>query len=354
MNIFDLSHVMAVLVPATLSFFIGMGITPFVTHILYKYKLWKKRAGKVAMDGTPAATFNALHESREVGVPRFGGTIVWFSVLLCASILQTLWFFFPELFEHLAFISRNQTWVPLAAFMVGATVGFLDDIFEVLERQGLRLRIRLAIVASVAVLCGLWFFTKLDVSAVSFPFLPGGLELGPLFVLFFVAVAIFIYAGGVIDGIDGLAGGIFAIIFAAYAGLALFQNQVDIASFCAAVAGGLLAFLWFNIPPARFYLSETGTMALTLALTVIAFLTDMRGEGKGVMLLPVIALPLVGTVLSNVVQILGKKLLGRKILRVAPLHHHFEALGWPPYKVTMRYWIVGVIFAVIGLSIALV
>ena len=128
---------------------------------------------------------------------------------------------------------------------------------------------------------------------------------------------------------------------------------MDIAALAAAISGGLLAFLWFNIPPARFYLSETGTMALTLALTVIAFLTDTLGGGRGVSVLPVIALLLVGTVLSNILQMFGKKVLGRKILRIAPLHHHFEALGWPPYKVTMRYWIVGIVTAIIGMSIAL-
>ena len=208
-------------------------------------------------------------------------------------------------------------------------------------------------VAFVAVLCAYWFYEKLDVSAISFPFVAGPLELGALFIPFFVLVALFIYAGGVIDGIDGLAGGVFGTIFAAYAGIAFFQNQMDIAGFCAAIAGGLLAFLWFNIPPARFYLSETGTMALTLTLTVVAFLTDMRGEGRGIVALPLIALPLVVTVGSNLIQITGKRLLGRKIFRIAPLHHHFEALGWPPYKVTMRYWIVSVVAAIIGMSIAL-
>ena len=128
---------------------------------------------------------------------------------------------------------------------------------------------------------------------------------------------------------------------------------MDIAALSAAIAGGLLAFLWFNIPPARFYLSETGTMALTLALVVIAFLTDTLGEGRGVTVLPIIALPLVATVLSNIAQIVSKKVLGRKLLRVAPLHHHFEALGWPPYKVTMRYWIVGIVAAIVGVAVAL-
>ncbi len=353
MDIVNAANVMVLFVPATLAFLIGMAMTPFLTHVLYRNELWKKKAGKTAFDGTPAATFNQLHETREVGIPRFGGIIVWGSVLLSAGLLQALWLVFPEAFEHLAFVSRNQTWVPFAALVAGAFVGFMDDLFEVRGMSGLRVRVRLLIVAFVALLCAFWFFNKLEVSSISFPFVQGPLELGILFIPFFILVAIFIYAGGVIDGIDGLAGGIFVIIFAAYAGIAFFQNQMDIAGLCAALSGGLLAFLWFNIPPARFYLSETGTMGLTLALTVIAFLTDNRGEGKGIMVLPIIALPLVATVASNVIQIVGKKVLGRKIFRIAPLHHHFEALGWPPYKVTMRYWVVGVVAAIIGMALAL-
>src|SRR4029077_10449987 len=123
-----------------------------------------------------------------------------------------------------------------------------------------------------------------------------------VFIPFFVLVALFIYAGGVIDGIDGLAGGLFATMFSAYAGIAFFQQQLDIAALCAAVVGGLLAFLWFNVPPARFYLSETGTMGLTLLLTVVAFLTDALGHGKGITVLPIIALPLFATVASNLIQ----------------------------------------------------
>lgn len=353
MNFFNTADVMVLFVPATAAFLIGIGVTPFLTHILYRYKMWKKQAGKTAFDGTPATVFNQMHEKREVGIPRFGGVIVWGSVLLTAGLLQMLWIVYPEAFEKIAFISRNQTWVPLAALAAGAFVGFMDDLFEVRGFSGLRLRVRLMIVALVALLCALWFYDKLDVTSISFPFVSGPLELGILFVPFFILVAVFIYAGGVIDGIDGLAGGIFASIFAAYAGIAFFQNQMDIAGFCAALVGALLAFLWFNIPPARFYLSETGTMGLTLALTVVAFLTDIRSEGRGIMVLPVIALPLVATVASNVLQIFSKKVLGRKLLRVAPLHHHFEALGWPPYKVTMRYWIVGVVAAIVGMAIAL-
>ena len=348
-----MDDVMRIFIPATLAFLIGIALTPFLTHFLYRHRMWKPKAGKTALDGTAATEFNRLHNEREVGTPRFGGVIVWASVLLTADLLSVLARLYPTAFADLAFISRNQTWVPLAALAVGALVGFVDDLFEVAGRPGLKLRIRLLIVAAVAAGAGWWFYDKLDVSAISIPFATVPLELGVLFIPFFILVALFIYAGGVIDGIDGLSGGTFAAIFAAYGGIAFFQNQMDIAALCAAISGGLLAFLWFNIPPARFYLSETGTMALTLALTVIAFLTDTLGGGKGITVLPIIALPLVATVASNILQIFGKKVLGRKILRIAPLHHHFEALGWPPYKVTMRYWVVGIVAAIVGMTIAL-
>ena len=347
-------EVMRIFVPATLAFLVGVGITPFLTHILYKYKMWKPKGGKIAMDGTAASEFNRLHGHKEVGTPRFGGIVVWASVLLTADLLSLMARAFPHAFSALAFISRSQTWVPMAAMAMGALVGFADDLFEVSGKQGLRLRIRLSFVAVVALLCAWWFYDKLDVSSVTVPFMHAPLELGILFIPFFVLVALFIYAGGVIDGLDGLSGGIFASIFSAYAGIAFFHGQYDVAALCAALTGGLLAFLWFNIPPARFYLSETGSMALTIALTVIAFLTDVKGGGRGVSVLPIIALPLVATVASNVVQIFGKKVLGRKILRIAPLHHHFEAIGWPAYKVTMRYWIVGIVAAIAGIVFALV
>ena len=311
MTTFD---VMRIFIPATIAFLIGIGLTPFLTHLLYKNRMWKQKGGKNGLDGKPAEIFNQLHEKKEVGTPRFGGIIVWGSVLLTAALLQALWIIFPDAFAQLAFISRNQTWVPLTALIIGALVGFVDDLFEVRDRAGLKLRVRLIIVAIVALLCAWWFYDKLGVSSISFPFMTAPLQLGLWFIPFFVLVALFIYAGGVIDGLDGLASGVFPTIFGAYAGIAFFQDQMDIAALAAAIDGGLLAFLWFNIPPARFYLSETGTMGLTLALVVIAFLTDTLGGGRGIEVLPIIALPLVITVVSNILQILRQKNIRQKTL----------------------------------------
>jgi phospho-N-acetylmuramoyl-pentapeptide-transferase len=350
MTAFD---IMRIFVPATISFLFGIGMAPLVTHYLYAYKMWKPQAGKIGLDGLPATIRNQLHAHKDVGTPIFGGILVWGSVGLTALLLQILWIFFPDAFEQLAFISRNQTWLPLAAMLIGAVIGFFDDLFVVRGSTGIKLRYRLMMVAIVATLSACWFYAKLDVSAISLPFGAGLFDLGPWFIPFFVLVALFIYAGGVIDGLDGLAGGVFAIIFGAYAGVAFFQDQLDLAALCAAISGGLLAFLWFNIPPARFYLSETGTMGLTLALVVVAFLTDGIGGGGGLVALPIIALPLVVTVFSVIAQIISKKVFKRKLFRVAPLHHHFEALGWPSYKVVMRYWVVGFVAAIVGMAVAL-
>lgn len=351
--------IIKVLSPAALAFIIGISITPIVTHYLYKHRCWKKRAGKkegYAGGGTPL--FDALHQEKEVGTPRMGGIVIWASVL---GTIMVLWllerFVGGAVLEKLEFLSRNQTWLPVIALLIGALVGMADDVLEVRGTGthfagGLPLSKRLLVVGAVMLFAGWWFYAKLGVTGVSVPF-NGTVDMGLWFLLFFVCVGLAVYAGGVIDGIDGLAGGVFAIMFASYGIIAMSQDQIDLAAFCGTVVGGLLAFLWFNIPPARFYMTETGVMGLTLALTIVAFMTDELGGGKGVAVLPIIALPLVVTVLSDIVQVFSKRFRGKKVFRIAPIHHHFEAMGWPPYKVTMRYWVLSMIVAFVGVIVAL-
>jgi len=170
-----------------------------------------------------------------------------------------------------------------------------------------------------------------------------------MFIPFFVLVMLAVFSTSVIDGMDGLSGGVMATIFTAYAVIAYANNQVDISALCGVVAGGILAFLWFNIPPARFYMGETGMLGLTVTLSVIAFLTN------SVLILPIVAMPLVVTSLSDIIQFTSKRFRnGKRVFRLAPIHHHFEALGWPSYRVTMRYWVFSVIFAIIGIILAVV
>ncbi len=344
-----------VLIPSIISFVIGIALSPIVTHYLFKYRAWKKKAGKGNSMGDDNGTplFDELHKEREVSTPRMGGIVVWGSTLATALGLWLFAILFGEPFSSFDFVSRSQTWLPLFALAAGALVGLVDDVFEVTRSAGgLRLRWRLLVVAAIGLFAGWWFYDKLDVSAVGIPFV-GPIELGPLFILFFMVVTLALYAGGVIDGIDGLAGGVFAIIFMTYAGIAFAQGQTSLAAFAACVSGALFAFLWFNIPPARFYLSETGTMALTVSLAITAFSTDVLGDGVGVAVLPIIALPLTVTVFTSALQVFSKKVLKRKLFRIAPIHHHFEAIGWPAYKVTMRYWVITIIAGIFGLALAL-
>ena len=343
------------LIPATLAFVIGILITPFITHFLYKYKVWKKTGGKKTLQGTEAVEFNRLKKEGETKTPRMGGIVIWASVFLTVALIAVLGWVFPHtVFADLAYFSRSQTWIPLSVLAIGAVFGLVNDFYDVTHRRdGVRLRTRIFVISLLATAIGSWFFLKLDVDSISIPF-DGYLYLGWLIVPFFVILTNALYASGVIDGIDGLSGGVFTSVFISYAGVAFFQHQYDLAALCATISGAVLAFLWFNIPPARFWMTETGSMALTLTLAVVVFMTDRLGDGNGISLLFVIGLPLIATVLSNVLQISYRKATGKKLFRIAPLHHHFEAIGWPSYKVTMRYWIISIICAIIGMAIAAV
>ena len=355
-----ITEILKVFIPAIVSFIIGIAITPILTDFLYSNKMWKKKAGKVTLDGNETPIFNSLHKEKEVGTPRMGGIIIWASVFITATLFWIIAEMFPNSsLVNFDFVSRSETWIPFSTLIIGALFGLVDDLLEVgvLSKEnigGLALRYRLIVIGALGLACGIWFYQKLGISTVS---LPEGLHIqfGWFFPFFFMIVAAAVYSGGVIDGLDGLAGGVFAAIFTAYGSIAFIEYHYDLAAFCAATLGGILAFLWFNIPPARFYMSETGSMGLTITVSVIAFMTDSLSKGTGVMVLPIIAFPLVLASLSVIIQILSKKFRhGKKVFLVAPIHHHFEAQGWPSYKITMRFWIIALISAILGVAISIV
>lgn len=347
-----------VLLPAIISFCVGIIIAPALGKFLNKHKLWKKKSVSKSIDGKDAPITALLHNDEKAPVPRLGGVVVWFSVFTTAFLLWGLSKVYPVPFtEKLDFISRNQTWLPLMAMFVGAVVGAVDDLlvvdafgskFNSYVGGGLSFPIRLLAVASLGLFSGWWFYAKLGIDAVYMPFY-GHIHLGGfLFVLFFIIVTVALFSTGVIDGIDGLSGGVMSSIFAAYGMIAYAHGQVNIAALCFVILGGIMAFLWFNVPPALFYLTETGMLALSLSLSIIAFLTD------AVLYLPIIAFPLMVTTISVILQLSWKKIFKRKLFLVAPLHHHFQAKGWPAYRVSMRYWIVSYMCALLGVVIVLV
>ena len=335
------------------AFFLGILMTPILTHYLYKYKMWRKDARTMAPDGSPTPIFNALHKEREVRAPRMGGILIWGTTFIVALIFWFLGTYYDgPFFTKFNFLSRGQTWVPLGILLAGSMVGLLDDLLLVFQKGsyaggGLTFTRRIILIILIASLGAYWFYFKLGMETIFVPGF-GEFNLGVLFPFFYILITLAVFSGGVIDGLDGLAGGVFANIFAAYAGIAFFQNQIDIAAFCAVIAGSILAFLWFNVPPARFYMSETGIMGLTTALAAVAFLTD------AVLILPIIAFPLVVESLSDIIQLSSKRFFGRKVFLVAPIHHHFEAIGWPAEKVVMRFWILSAVFAAFGMILQLI
>lgn len=360
--------IVKVLSVSAVTFLVALFLTPPLTRVLYRYKLWRKSVRASAPGGFGVPIFRALHAEREVRVPRAGGILVWLAVISVAAL-----FFFASrvsesfLLDKWNFLSRNQTWLPLAILFAGSLIGLADDLLQTLGSErfgdnGLRFSRRLLLVLLVGIAGAWWFHTRLGFDAIHLPFgaywgeafMPlineyGSIYVGWLAMPIFVLVLLAVFSGGVMDGLDGLAGGVFATMFGAYGLIALFQNQVDIAAFCGAVVGALLAFLWFNIPPARFYMGETGVIGLAGALTVVAFLTN------SVWVLPIIGFVPASEAGSVILQLLSKKFRGgKKIFLVAPIHHHFEALGWPPYTVVMRFWLVSAVAATIGIAIRLI
>jgi len=326
--------------------------------VLKRIKFWKKQARRKTITNEEATVFYSLHKEKEVSVPRAGGILIWLSVLLVIFLFLGLSYLpNPWWFKNINFLSRNETWLPLFTLVAGSIIGLIDDVLTVYGKGkyvggGMSFSKRLIMVVLIGLVGAWWFYFKLDWNTIHIPLVfnfPEGINLfiGPWYIPLFVLVMVASWAGGVVDGLDGLSGGVFASIFGAFSIIAFTQGKADLATFCAIIGGAIFAFLWFNIPPAKFYMGETGILGLTSTMAVIAFLTD------SVLVLPLIAGVLVIEVGSIILQLLSKKFLGKKIWLCTPIHHHFEAKGWPAYQVTMRLWIISFVFAILGVAIRL-
>lgn len=333
---------------AAMSFIFAILITPAFTEFLYKNKIGKK----IRAEGdTPV--FSKLH-AYKAGTPTMGGVLVWFTTILLACAFWVLdRVIHVDYFHYLNFVTRQQTLLPLGALFATALLGMLDDWLGVIGRGGgkgggLRMRHRLAFYTLVAVAGAYWFFYKLGFDILHIPG-AGDFHIGfwyiPLFIFVVVATS---FSVNQTDGLDGLAGGVLGICFFAYGVIAFIQGRYELASLTAVISGSLLAFLWFNVFPARFFMGDTGAMSLGTVLAVIAFLTN------SVFVLPLIGLIFVLESGSTIFQIVWRKLFKKKLFLSAPIHHHFEAIGWPETKVTMRFWIITAMSAVIGVAINLI
>jgi len=329
----------------TLSFVVAIFFTPILTHFLYKYKL-----GKTIRHDGQTPVFTQLH-SKKTGTPTMGGIVVWLSVLVLAVLFFYLGNFFP-FFMKLNFLNRAQTLLPLGALIASAIVGLFDDLLDITGKGtkgggGLRMRHRIVVYALIALAGALWFYFKLDWDVIHVPFL-GNFSIGwwyiPIFIFIIFATA---FSVNETDGLDGLAGGCLLYAFVVYGVIAFMLNKYDLAAFCGVIVGAMLAFLWFNIYPARFFMGDTGAMSLGITLGVIAMLTNYA------LLLPLVGFIFVIEALSFIIQIVSKKIRKKKVFVSAPLHHHLEATGWPEPKIVMRFWIIATVMGALAIIIFL-
>ncbi len=343
----ELLAIIKIIFLTIISFLLAISWLPFLVRFLYKYKLGKK----IRNNGT-TPIYTQIHKKKE-GTPTMGGLLVWLTTLFLILAIFFLWQITGhEIFKILNFLVRKETFLPLGVLIGSAIIGLIDDLVDIrkgeLGRGGLKIRERLILYTLIAIIGAWWFFWKLEWSIIHIPFL-GDFEIGwwyvPLFIFVIVATA---FSVNETDGLDGLAGGLLLIAFVSYGVIAFLQGKTNLAAFSGVIVGALIAFLWHNIYPAKFFMGDTGAMGLGVTLGVMAMLTNT------VILLPIICFPFVIESLSVIIQIISKKIFHRKIFLSTPLHHHFEAKGLEEPKIVMRFWLIGGLSAAFGLMIFLI
>lgn len=321
------------------SFTFVASITPYYHKLLLKYKLRKELRDQAA-DGRVATIFRKLH-SKKQGTPTMGGVLIWFTVaivVLLSPLAQELGI------TRFSLLNRNETYVPLFTLIATALLGLFDDYLNIkgVGNKGLRVKPKFLWLVLFGLLGGMWFHFKLGYDLIHIPGL-GDITIGAWYIALFTFIIVAsANAVNFTDGLDGLAGGLVVISFTALGIIAYIQGLVILAAFCSLIVGATLAFLWFNIPPALFYMGDTGALALGATMGVIAMLTN------SVLILPFIAFMFVVEGASSLIQLTSKKCFGKKVFHIAPLHHHLEELGWGEEKVVMRFWIIGSFMAVLG------
>ncbi len=326
-------------------FLLALAWAPLLIRLLKKYKM-----GKSIRDAESAPVMAGLHAAKS-GTPTMGGLVIWVTVAVVAGLTWGACQVVDGASCGWNFMTRGQTLLPLGAMVAAALVGLVDDYLNIRrigpKGGGLRVRHRILSYTVLAVFCASWFYAKLGWDMMHVPFY-GNFSLGLLYVPLFAFVLVATSNSvNVTDGLDGLAGGPLMAAFAAYAVIAFTQGKTDLAVFCACIVGALMAFLWFNVPPASVFMGDTGAMSLGTVLGIVAMLTNQP------LLLPIIGLPFVLESLSVIVQVASKKLRGKKVFKSAPVHHHLEASGWAESQIVFRVWLISLLSAGAGVILAL-
>jgi len=329
------------------AFVIATAITPYFIKFLHKNKLGKQ-IRETSAGGDKAHLFRKLHLKKS-GTPTMGGVLIWGVTILVVLISIFLAPPYLDIINH-SLLNRQETYLPIFTLLAAAFLGLVDDYFNIRNiggKKGISIKPKLFWLTLLGVLGGLWFHYKLGYDQIHIPGV-GDIALGWIYIVLF-ALVIIATANAVnfTDGLDGLAGGLLIIAFGSFAVIAYLEGLLILSAFCATLMGASLAFLWFNIPPAKFMMGDTGSLSLGATLGVIAMLTD------SIAVLPLIGFIFVIEALSVIIQLVSKKLFKKKVFTIAPIHHHFENKGWSESTIVMRFWILGAIFATFGLIIGL-
>lgn len=336
-----------------LTFVIALLLTKPFVHFLHKYKLGKKLRVQ-AVDGGNASVFLTYHQAK-AGTPTMGGILIWGSVTLTVAISRLLSYY--GFVDH-SILQRGQVYLPLTMLITLGILGGIDDYMNIRgigKNKGLNAIPKFLLLLVISGGAAFWFYFRLKYQSLYIPFgaflgLPNGwLDLGWLYIPLFIFVVMgTANAVNVTDGLDGLAGGLLIIAFTTFGGLAYGSDLYVLAAFCGVVVGALAAFLWHNVPPAIFFMGDTGSLALGGTLALMAFMINQ------VLILPLIGFVFVIEMLSVIIQLTSKKFRkGKKVFKSAPFHHHLEALGWGESKVTMRLWIIGMFMAFFGVLVGI-
>lgn len=356
----DISLV-TIFVYVLIAFVIGIIATPWFVRFLLKYRLGKQLRTET-VDGRAPTIFTKFH-SKKSGTPTMGGLLIWGSIVL--TVIVSRFMAYMGWVDN-SLLQRGQVYLPLFTLLSLGILGALDDYLNICglgKKKGLDVLPKILSLLLIGLIGAYWFVVKLQITQMHIPYL-GNFILpriplpfsvpffGPLIEnLPYVVIFLFIIIGtanavNVTDGLDGLAGGLLAIAFSAFGILAYMKGLTVLAAFCAVSVGAIAAFLWYNIPPALFFMGDTGSLALGGTLGVIALMIDQ------VLVLPLIGFIFVVEMLSVIIQLTSKKLRnGKKVFLAAPIHHHFEALEWGESKVTMRFWIIGAFIAMLGIVV---
>lgn len=333
---------------STLAFIIALLLTPWFHRQLIKFKIGKQ-IREEAFGGGKSTLFANLH-AKKSGTPTMGGMLIWSTIIIVVLISMLLKHF--GLFGQSLF-SRAETWIPLFTLLTCGILGAVDDYLNVKgigKHKGLSAKLKMFWLLVFSAAGAWWFYYKLGYHSISIP-IPGmtELEVGiwyiPIFILVIIATA---NSVNFTDGLDGLASGPLIFAFGAFGILAYTQGLLILAALCGVVCGAVLAFLWFNVPPALFYMGDTGSLSLGATLGVTAMLVDQA------LILPIVGFIFVVETLSIIIQLTSKKLFKKKVFHIAPIHHHFEHIGWEEHTVVMRFWIIGGIMAALGTILGLI